>query len=52
MTSATITDDFKNILEEIKSTHQFTQFYLPKEELTLTNVFQFSIKYKELSHKQ
>jgi hypothetical protein len=47
MTSATMTEEFRGVLENIQSDKNHVKFELPREELTLQNVFQFSIKYTE-----
>ena len=46
MTSATMTDDFENVVEIIKRKMNVVSFVLPKEELTLKNVLQFMIYYE------
>ncbi len=45
MTSATMTEDFEQVVEVIKRKMNVLSFNIPKEELTLKNVLQFMIKY-------
>lgn len=52
MTSATMTEDFKQVLASIKSDKNFTIFELPREQLTLKNVYQFNIKYSTREQKE
>lgn len=47
LTSATMTDDFREVVESIPSTQNYGKFELKVEQLTLKNVFQFNIKYSD-----
>lgn len=39
LTSATMTDDFREVMESIPSTNNYTKFELAVEQLTLKNVY-------------
>lgn len=39
MTSATMTDDFRDVVDSIKDDKNFAKFELPVEQLTLKNVY-------------
>lgn len=39
MTSATMTDDFRDVIENLKQDKNFSKFELPVEQLTLKNVY-------------
>ncbi len=49
-TSATMTEDFLKVAEKVKEKRNLLSFDLPVEQLTLKNVYQFMIKYK--NHEQ
>ena len=53
MTSATITENFRTVVEMLKENPKFrmVSFTVPKEKLTLKNVIQFFIKYRGESNK-
>ena len=51
LTSATITEDFKEVVESIPSTNNYAKIELKVEQLTLKNVYQFNIKYSDISQK-
>lgn len=39
MTSATMTDDFRDVTDNLKDDKNFAKFELPVEQLTLKNVY-------------
>ena len=50
-TSATVTENSKQVISKVQAKHNIVVLELPKEQLTLKNVFQYLVKYKTLSQK-
>lgn len=50
-TSATVTENSKQVIAKVQAKHNIVVLELPKEQLTLKNVYQYLVKYKSLGQK-
>lgn len=50
-TSATVTENSKQVISKVQLKHNIVVLELPKEQLTLKNVYQYLVKFKTLGQK-
>jgi len=50
-TSATVTENSKQVISKVQAKHNIVVLELPKEQLTLKNVFQYLVKFRTLTQK-
>lgn len=50
-TSATVTENSKQVISKVQAKHNIVVLELPKEQLTLKNVYQYLVKFKSLDQK-